>query len=269
MIRLAAFDLDQTLIGDDLQISPGVQRAIQQAQALGTTVTIVTGRNTFVTEQFARQLGLHAPIVCMQGGMVYDFLQARTLYEIRLPEDLLPIIVHSAQRLGWNLHFEASNCVYMPRHSNHPKILYELLRVSEWTELDDMLNDLPEIPHKFIVTLNQPDENERALRVMEMKSIFDGRLHIVPSHPYLIEGVPVEVDKGRGLAWLANYLGIPVEQVMAVGDNDNDVPMIRWAGVGVAVGNASPEAKAAADWIAPRLDQDAAAAAIQRYILDR
>jgi hydroxymethylpyrimidine pyrophosphatase-like HAD family hydrolase len=75
------------------------------------------------------------------------------------------------------------------------------------------------------------------------------------------------VDKGRGLAWLADHLRIEQSEVLAIGDSDADVPMIEWAGIGVAMGNGSPDAKAAADWVAPTLENNGAAAAIERFCL--
>jgi hydroxymethylpyrimidine pyrophosphatase-like HAD family hydrolase len=154
---------------------------------------------------------------------------------------------------------------YLPAVSNHPPILFELLRYSKWSRLDDFLRDLPETPHKFLVTLNHPEDRDRVMS--ELCETFEGQIRIVPSHPYLIEGVPSEVTKGSGLAWLAEYCNIPKTEVMAMGDNDNDVPMIEWAGLGVAVENASMAAKAAADWIAPAVNNDGAAVAIEKYLL--
>jgi Cof subfamily protein (haloacid dehalogenase superfamily) len=266
MIRLAAFDLDQTLFGSDLVISPRVQRAVAQAQGRGVIVTIATGREARLTARFARELNLTAPLVCAQGALVYDYLTDRTLHDVRLPGELLPKVIEATARHGWNLHFEMPHGLFLPKHSNHPPILFDLIRLSQWSRLDDFLRDLPEPPLKFIITLNTPDERERVMA--EMRAEFDGLVNIVASHTYLIEGLPAGVDKGRGVAWLAEYFHIPQAEVMAVGDNDNDVPMIQWAGIGVAVGNASPAAQAAADWVAPPVEEDGAAAALEKFVLD-
>jgi hydroxymethylpyrimidine pyrophosphatase-like HAD family hydrolase len=169
------------------------------------------------------------------------------------------------QANDWNFHFEVAGHIYLGRTSHHPPIFYELIRVTEWTRVDDLLHDLPAVPHKFIVTLNYPQERARV--VAEMQAAFNGRISVIPSHAYLVEGLPAGVNKGDGLAWLADYYHLSATQVMAVGDNDNDVPMLQWAGVGVAVGNASPLARTAADWIAPPVSEDGAAAAIDKYIL--
>jgi len=273
MYRLIAFDLDQTLFGPDLLPSPRVRQAIARVQAqnerssAGVLVTLVTGREAQFTTRYARLFDLAAPIVCLQGALVLDHRVERVLHDVRLPAELLPKIVAASEYYRWNLHWEMSDRLYLPAQSNHPPELFELLRVTQWSRLEDMLRDLPDVPHKFLVTLNDPQDRARVLG--EMCAEFEGLLHIVPSHDYLIEGVPAGVDKGSGLSWLAAYLGIPQAEVMAVGDNDNDIPMLCWAGLGVAMGHASAGAKAAADWIAPSLAEDGAAAALERFVLDQ
>lgn len=265
MIRLAAFDLDGTLIDTDLKVSPRLQDAVLQAQQCGLILTIATGRDARLTTRFARELKLTAPIICAQGGLIYDFMNDKVLHDIRLPSEILPRILTAAERYGWNFHFEMADRCYLPAKSNHPPILFELLRYTEWSRLDDLLGDLPETPHKFLVTLNKPEDRTRVMA--ELCETFEGQLRIVPSHPYLIEGVPPNVTKGSGLAWLAAYYKIPQSDVMAMGDNDNDVPMIEWAGLGIAVENASETARSVADWIAPSVSQDGAAIAIEKYLL--
>ena len=76
------------------------------------------------------------------------------------------------------------------------------------------------------------------------------------------------MNKGRGLSWLAAHLNIAQGEVMAVGDSEADIPMLEWAGVGVAMGNACEAAKQAADWIAPALNEDGAAVAIKKFALE-
>jgi 5-amino-6-(5-phospho-D-ribitylamino)uracil phosphatase len=80
--------------------------------------------------------------------------------------------------------------------------------------------------------------------------------------------LPHGVHKGHGLAWLAERLGIEQSRTMGIGDSEADIPMLRWAGLGVAMGNAAPDVKAAADWVAPSLEEDGAAVAIERFVLE-
>lgn len=263
--RLAAFDLDGTLIDTDLQISSRLLQDVELAQQCGLILTIATGRDAKLTARFARELDMTAPIICAQGGLIYDFLQDHTLHDVRLPRQILSRVISAAVKHGWNIHFEMADRSYFPANSNHPPIIFELLRYSHWSRLDNLLDDLPETPHKFLITLNNPQDRSKVME--ELLNEFDGQLRIVPSHPYLIEGVALNVSKASGLAWLASYFNIPQNEVMAVGDNDNDVPMLEWAGLGIAVGNASELAIAAADWIAPPVSQDGAAVAIEKYLL--
>jgi Cof subfamily protein (haloacid dehalogenase superfamily) len=265
MYRLIAFDLDQTLIGNDLTISPRVQQAVAQAIGRGVYVSIITGREAAITSRFARQLDLNAPIVCAQGGCIYDFRREQILHDERLPEEILPKVVQAAKDYGWNLSFELFDKMYLPSGSNHPQEFLDLLPDEHMTRVDDLLGDLPDLPRKLLVTLNDPADRQRILA--EMRAALGEAIHIVPTHPYLVEGLPCGVDKGRGLAWLADYFHIPQAEVIAVGDNDNDIPMIEWAGMGVAMGHASPGALAVADWVAPDLEHDGAAVVIEKYIL--
>jgi Cof subfamily protein (haloacid dehalogenase superfamily) len=264
MLRLIALDLDQTILGHDLAFSRRVHAAITRAMAGGVAVTIATGREARLAARFARELGLTAPIICAQGGCIYDHVHDRVLQDTRLAREMIPGILQAAERYGWNTHFEMSDQLYFPRESNHPPVLFELLRYSSWVRVGDLLRDMPEPPHKVIVTLPQPEDRARIMR--EMEEAFGGELTIVPSHPHLVEGLPAGVNKGHGLAWLARHLGVAREETMAVGDSDADIPMVEWAGVGVAMGNGTPDVKAVADWIAPPLDEEGAAVAIERFV---
>ena len=267
MIRLAAFDLDGTLIGPDLRLRPRVKAAVARALAQGVIVTIATGRGASPTDQFAAELNLAAPLICFQGGIVYDFRARRILHETRLDPQVVPVIVRLAEERGWNLQFESPFMIYLPRESNHPEELLELLKVSNWKRVDNFLTDLPETPHKFILSVH--DRAERDTLAAELRASFDkslAQITVVPSHPILVEGLPRGMDKTVGLQWLAEHYGLQPEEVLAVGDNDNDAGMLRWAGAGVAMGQGSPAALAAADWVAPSVAEDGAAIALETYL---
>jgi len=268
MIRLAAFDLDNTLISADLTLSPRVQEAVARAMAQGVIVAIATGRGPSPTDQFAAALNLTAPLVCFQGGIVYDYRARRVLHETRLDPAVIPIIARLSEARGWNLQFETPTMIYLPRKSNHPEEIMNLLRVSNWKRVDDFLTDLPEIPHKFILSVH--DRSERDALAAELRASFDqefAKITVVPSHPILVEGLPHGMSKAVGLAWLAEHYHIAPEEIMVVGDNDNDAEMLQWAGLGLAMQDGSPAALAAAAAVVPPVSEDGAAAAIERYIL--
>lgn len=269
MFRLVALDLDNTLIGPDLTLSARVKAAIAAAQARGVRVTIATGRGPAPTEQFAQALNLETPLICFQGGIVYDHRTRQILHETRLDPAMIPVIVQLAEARGWNLQFETPNMIYLPRNGNHPEVLLDLMRVADWQQVDNLVTDMPVTPHKFILAVHDPAERgalETELRAATQADPRLAGLTIVPSHPILVEGLPGGLSKATGLAWLARYLGIAQSEVLAVGDNDNDAEMLRWAGLGVAMAESSPAALAAADWVAPGVADDGAAAALERFV---
>ncbi len=270
MYKLVALDLDNTLIGHELRLSARVKAAVAKAQAQGVHFTIATGRAPTPTDQFAEELGLTTPLICFQGGLIYDHRDRRVLHETRLDPATVPLVVRLAEERGWRLHFEAPQEVYLPRNGDDMEQLEKLLGASTLTYVDDFLADLPDTPHKFMFSVREPAERDAL--VAELRAAFsaDPRLNgiaVVPSHPILVEGLPRGLSKAAGLAWLADSLGVAQAEVMAVGDNDNDAEMLRWAGLGVAMAGSSPAALAEADWVAPDVEHDGVAVALERFVL--
>ncbi len=263
-IKLAAFDLDHTLIGSDLKVTPAVRVAIAQAEAAGVRVIIATGRDPLVTARYARELGLTTPIICYQGGVILDPLSGRELYSVRLPADLLPDIVRFAETHQHPLQFEESGTVYFINSYSHAKELLDLIANVTTVRIHG-LSELPAVPHTFLLSVNTRKQRQPMRDAMQAH--FGAQLTITPSHPLIVEGLPPGTSKGRALAWLAQHLGIAQENVLAMGDNDNDVSMLRWAAVGVTVRDGSPAARAAADWVAPPVSEDGVAAALYKFVL--
>ncbi len=268
MIKMIALDIDGTIVNHELEIAPRVQRAVAAALARGIVVTLATGRGPSPTDYFAEQLNLTAPLVCLQGGVIYDYLQRTVLYERRLSVDVIPWIVAEAKARRWHLHFETTDLVYMPYGLETPTELAALFRVANLKRVKDFLTQMPEPPHKFIISVHDPSERDAVYHELARLVRAAGMpLDVFPSHPIIVEALPTGIHKASGLAWLAAHLGLTAADVLAVGDNDNDITMLKWAGQGVALGTASAGARAAADWIAPDLADDGAAVAIEKYAL--
>jgi len=127
----------------------------------------------------------------------------------------------------------------------------------------DLLTFLDRDPMKFIFVLSN-DETEPL--IAELGALFSGRMRFVRSYPRFAEGIPLDVSKGHALARLADHLGLPLGETIGIGDNDNDLELVEWAGLGVAMGNASPAVKAAADYIAPPVDEEGVIEVIERFV---
>ncbi|MCD4738752.1 MAG: Cof-type HAD-IIB family hydrolase [Anaerolineae bacterium] len=266
MIRLVALDLDGTLIGEDRQISPRVRRAIAAVQKRGVIVTLATGRMFAATLPFARELEITAPLLSYQGGWIQYPADDHPLYRVPLHAEIARTALEMARREHWHAVLYADGQIFLQEFARAPEFYTALLGtgyqlVASWEE---------------VLATQQPDKvllvaAPAAIPVIEeqLRAQLAGEALVFRSHAQFVEVVPRGVDKGSGLAWLTQYLQISPQAVMAVGDQGNDTPMLKWARIGVAMGNAIPEVKAAADWIAPPLEEDGAAAALEHFILSR
>lgn len=259
--RLIALDLDGTLMDFTLHFSPRVKRAIAQAQQRGIAVTLATGRSPISTRPFAKELDIRVPLICYQGGLIVE-REGRVLYRAALDRALAAQVIEFAQSRRWHVNLYQDGQLYLTE-LRHPLSFYRSLLNPSVHHVSDFDALLDHDPDKVLIVAEENGDQVLA----DLRERFDGQMQIVRSHEWFIEANPPGVDKGSGLAWLASYLDVPQAQVMAVGDHDNDAPMIAWAGLGVAMGNGSPMCQAAADWIAPPFEEDGAATAIERFAL--
>lgn len=263
MIQLVAFDLDGTLMGADLVISPSVRDAIARTVQRGVTVTLATGRMFAATAPFAQSLGIHAPLICYQGGWI-QALDTRVLHRVTLPDDLARAAIEKGRARGWHTILYADGQLFIDAR-RLPLAYYETYLGPDPVEKPDLTS---------VLLTHQPDkvlfiaEPERIPGIAdELTGHFGTSADVVQSHASFIELVPRHVNKGRALAWLAETLGIPQQAVLAAGDQQNDLTMVEWAGIGIAMGNAVPSVQAVADWIAPPMVEGGAAAILERYVL--
>lgn len=268
MIRLLALDLDGTLMDDDMVIKGSrVPRAIARAQERGVVVTLATGRMFDFVLPFARDLGITAPLICYQGGLIQAPDSRVPLYRATMDPSLVREVLEwrARYRRQLKLVLYADGDIFLDEKW-HPETFYRDMLGERLVWVEDLGTVLEHHePVKFVLFV-EPHEAEQVK--MEMQRRFEGRIELTRSHALIVEGNPLGVSKGDALRRLAAHLGIPRAQVMAVGDQDNDVPMIAWAGLGVAMGNGSPATKAAADWIAPPVQENGAAVAIERFIVN-
>ncbi len=264
MIRLAAFDLDGTLMGTDQKIRPRVLEAVARAQAQGVIVTLATGRMFTATERFARELDIAAPLLCYQGGWI-QALDGPVLRRIVLPAPAARAAIALGEAEGWHTLLYADGQLFV-REFLHPVSFYDALLGSGVIVGEPWEAILAAHEVDKVLYVAQPEHIPAMADRLQAR--FEGLAEIVRSHARFIEVVPLGVDKGSALAWLAQHYGVAREEVLAAGDQENDITMIEWAGVGVAMGNATPTVSKVADWIAPPVTEDGAAVLIERFMLD-
>jgi hypothetical protein len=261
--KLVALDLDGTVLRDDLTISPRVRRALRSVMARGVHLTLASGRGYPSMAHWVQELDITTPIISYQGATVTDPLSQERLYQRTFPVQLADELTVFARDRRLSLTLYANDAIYVERKVN-PDAFYDKWFGLPHHVVSDLTRALPGEPIKFMV-IGSEGELDRIRPDLEAR--FGDRLQIVRSHSLFLEGMPLGVTKGSALAWLANRLGVSREETMAVGDSGNDAAMIAWAGLGVAMGNGLAEAKAVADYVAPGVDDDGAAEALERFCL--
>lgn len=268
MIELLALDLDGTLIDERMVIPDQVRWAVSQAQERGVIVTLATGRMLEATLPFARELHIEAPLICYQGGLIQARDASSPIYRATMDPDVAldALAWHrDSNEYDWHMVLYADDALFISER-RYSKSFYRDLLGKNLRWVDDLaavVSRHEPVKFLFVAEPREADQIEAAMRQR-----FEGRLEVVRSHAYFVEGNPPGVSKGNALSRLANHLSVPQARVMAVGDQGNDVAMIRWAGIGVAMGNANLAAKAVADWVAPSFSEHGAAASIERFILN-
>lgn len=262
--QLVVADIDGTLTNSAQQISPRVRRAVRLAQRRGVRVCLATGRTWHSGRRYFLTLGADAPAILYNGGLVYDFKgdrvlfrrpmahrQARRVIEIldAFPDLAAHFYVDDQIFVRWRTPLVMANA----RHDHiSPRAVgdFRPLLVGQ--------------PMKFRVL--GPRRRLFALARRIGRSGTAGTL--VFSERESLEVLPPGISKGKALRRMARRLRIPLREVMAVGNELNDLEMIQAAGLGVAMGNSPAALRRAANVVAPSNDEDGLAMALERFILD-
>ena len=266
-IRLVAIDLDDTLLRDDWTISPRVVKAIQKAQMLGIKMTIATGRMPISTRPYAEQLGLDIPVITYHGAMIQQVLSGDILFRRVIPSALAAEIARYVVEKGIYIQVYLKDRVVAQKLNELSRKYEQISSVHiEEADLSLLLSQEPEGVEKILLMAEETDLDQLAPL---LRQNYGERVHLTKSKPYFLEMTDSSVNKGVALAALAERLGISQGEVMAVGDSFNDLEMLKYAGVGVAMGNARAEIKEQADFVTTTNEEDGVAEAIERYVLGR
>jgi Cof subfamily protein (haloacid dehalogenase superfamily) len=262
-IKLLAVDLDDTLLDKSSQVSPRCREAIKKAVEKGVTVTVATGRMYAAALPFARQLELDVPIITYNGALIKSSLSGEVLFEQTLDQAVAADVLTLFRERGWYIQVYVGDQLYIAEPNERARI-YENLTKVKAIPVGEKLYSMSEHVLKMLSLANE-NEIQEISRIIQDK--FKGKVFAPISRPTYLEIVHPSINKGRSLDFLAKQLGITRDEVMAIGDSNNDLDMIEYAGLGVAMGNALPNVKAAANAVTLANDEDGVADAIYKYIL--
>ena len=266
MIRLIATDLDDTLLNARSDINPRVMDALHAAMAAGCGVALSSGRMLEAMLPLAERIGVNAPMLLYNGALAYDHRTDETIFADQIPFETARDSAEMCESMGYYIQCYPGKRYYCDRvteytrryaASIHVDAIPVGMPVSAWMKAH------PSGMQKLLLI----DTPEGATRAQEaLRRAFPRGASFLKSKPYFLEIAPEGVDKGKALLRLAAHLGLSRDEVMAFGDGQNDVAMIAAAGTGVCMENGCPEARAAADLIAPSNIEDGVAVVIEGYL---
>ena len=265
--KMIVLDLDGTLTNNKKEITPRTKEALMKAQAKGVKIVLASGRPTYGIMPLAEELELKKNggfILAFNGGKIIDCSDCRTIFEQKLDETLVPLLYHAAKEAGMQiLTYQGEGIAATDKND---KYVQEEARINKMPveEYDDFLQQLVYPVNKCLIVGDPAPLHQLETK---LKKELEGRMDVYRSADYFLECVPLGIDKARSLDRLITTLGITKEEVIACGDGYNDLSMINFSGLGVAMSNAADDIKAQADYVTLSNEEDGIAHVVDKFIL--
>lgn len=237
MIKLVATDIDGTILIPEGNFTESVKKCISELCQKGIKVVLVTGRMNTAASRIAQDLGLDTPVVSYQGGLIKH--NGKTLYEKCLTTEQAERIIDWAKKVNIHLNlynddilYSEKECYEVERYCNNLHTHYE---VKQFCDIEKV-----KVNKLLAIDYNHPEKIDELER--ELPKIFP-ELYIVKSTPYFLEFSNKEASKYCAVKFLQNYWGIAEEETLTIGDQNNDIALLKAGGIRVAMGNATEELK--------------------------
>ena len=264
--KLIVLDLDGTLTNSKKVITPRNREILIRVQEQGIRLVLASGRPTYGIVPLANELRMNefgGFILSYNGGEIINWETKEMMYENVLPNDIVPILYESARAHHLSI-LTYDEAEIVTEHPQDPYVQKEaFLNKMAVRETNDFLRNITLPVAKCLIVGDAdkliPLEAELSLRLQ-------GRINVFRSEPYFLELVPQGIDKALSLGVLLKETGIEREEIIAMGDGYNDLSMIKFAGLGIAMGNAQEPVKKAADYITLSNDEDGVAEAIIKFL---
>jgi Cof subfamily protein (haloacid dehalogenase superfamily) len=260
---LVAIDVDGTLVDSQNNMSEAVEAALRDLRAEGAEVVLVSGRPHVAALPVFKRLGLRLPLVSSGGAYVVDTASGRVIAQFLPSSSDMRQVVALAREAGLTLVYQMSDEVYC---EGSPQIL-EAIRSAVRVPIEMVDDGLAVCPEPIKISVcGRREKLDRIDAAIKERGL---AVSAVLSGPEYLEVAAQGVSKGEALRRVSEYLDVPLERIMVIGDAPNDVSMFEVAGLSVAMGNAPLEVKEAADVVAPTLEEDGVAWALRELVHER
>lgn len=265
--KILVLDIDGTLTNSDKIITPKTKKSLMMMQEKGHIIILASGRPSPGMMKYAKELELEkygGYLLSFNGARIINCHTGDIIYQQMLPRFILPKIYHFAEENGCGLITYCGDYVVSGTGIDEYIELEARINGMPVREVDDFLHFINFDVNKCLMTA-PPEKAEKLTAILQEK--FEGILSIYRSEPFFIEIMPKNIDKASSLKRMLETVGLKKENVVCCGDGYNDVTMVEYAGIGVAMANAREEVKAVADYITKSNDEDGLVEIIEKFIL--
>lgn len=268
MYKIIALDMDGTLLNSEKKVSEKVKTALNKAREKGVKVVLATGRPIDGVRRYLEELDLYKDgeyVLSYNGSLVQEITTGKIICKMGLKGKDLKYFYDLSKKLNVNIHaFSTERGLIAPRVSKYTKVEANI------NDIDINICDFNDVEEEEdivkIMFIDEPEILDEAIKNIP-KEVFE-KYGIVKSTPYFLEIINKDSSKGVGLKLLADEVGATKDEVIAVGDAANDLAMIEYAGLGVAMDNASDDVKSIADYITTSNNEDGVAKVVEKFILN-
>lgn len=265
--KVLVLDIDGTLTNSEKEITDATRQGIINIQERGHIVILASGRPTPGMKRYAEELELEkygGYLLSFNGARITNCKTKEIIFQQILPPMVIPKIYQFAEENDCGIITYVDNCIISGR------------RIDQYLELESKINNLPMKQVTNFEEYQKYDINKCLLTAepelaiqyeKQLQEAFKDTLSIYRSEPFFIEIMPQNIDKATSLDKMLASVGLNRENAICCGDGFNDMTMIQYAGIGVAMENAQPAVKKAADYITKSNDEDGIAHVIDKFIL--
>jgi Cof subfamily protein (haloacid dehalogenase superfamily) len=258
--RLCAFDLDDTLLSTNQVLTERTERAVRAILAQGVVVVLASGRMHESALPFYRRLLLDTPIISYNGALVkHPGTDEEWLHEWVSGEHAT-LVMDYCQQHNLQLNYYRDDVIYTAALTPWLQLYLDRTR-SPYQILPDFYTAMRGLPSTKLIIVDSPEHTDALLPFFQEQ--LGHLLYITKTTDEYLEFMPPQANKGAALEMVAQRMGISAAETIAFGDGLNDLPMIEWAGLGIAVGNARPALKAVANRVIGRHDEEGVAIALE------
>ena len=265
--KLIALDIDGTLLNSNKELTPHTRYALIEAQRQGKRIIIASGRHPVGVVPLANDLMLGRYggfIMAFGGGKIIDCTTGKTVVSKLFPKEYLPDIVGVLKDSNITVMVHDERKIFANNRVNDYTYVERDILKMDMIAVDDFISAVNFDINKILLA-GEPDELDKYQEILSKR--YDGLLDVYKSAPYFHEIMPFGVSKGSMLPLLLEKLGVNKDELIAFGDNYNDMTMIGYAGFGVAMSNGEEEVKKIANYVCESNDDDGIAKTLEKFVL--